>query len=77
MREGSRTEPAASAALLARVDHIVYATPDLNRGIDDLEKLLGARRDDNRPAKVFDYRFCCVKLCLRPFVRSGKPVAHA
>jgi hypothetical protein len=32
---------------------------------------------DNRPAKVFDYRFCCVKLCLRPFVRSGKSVAHA
>lgn len=30
-----------------------------------------------RPAKVFDYRFCCVKLCLRPFVRSGKSVAHA
>jgi hypothetical protein len=32
---------------------------------------------DNRPAKVFVYRFCCVKLCLRPFVRSGKSVAHA
>ena len=29
--------------VLARVDHIVYATPDLNRGIDDLEKLLGVR----------------------------------
>ena len=25
------------------VDHLVYATPDLNRGIDDLEKLLGIR----------------------------------
>ena len=32
---------------------------------------------DNRPAKFFDYRFCCVKLCLRPFVCSGKSVAHA
>jgi hypothetical protein len=53
MREGSRTEPAASAALLARVDHIVYATPDLNRGIDDLEKLLGARRDRQSAGKSF------------------------
>ena len=29
--------------VLVRVDHLVYATPDLNRGIDDLEKLLGIR----------------------------------
>lgn len=29
--------------VLARVDHLVYATPDLNAGIAKLEKLLGVR----------------------------------
>lgn len=29
------------AGLLSRVDHLVYATPDLNRGIEEIEKLLG------------------------------------
>jgi len=29
--------------LLARVDHLVYATPDLNRGVEEIEKLLGVR----------------------------------
>jgi Glyoxalase-like domain len=32
-----------SSDLLARVDHLVYATPDLNRGIDELERLTGIR----------------------------------
>src|SRR5215470_2891916 len=31
------------AELLARVDHLVYATPDLNRGVEEIEKLLGVR----------------------------------
>lgn len=29
--------------LISRVDHLVYATPDLNRGIEEIEKLLGVR----------------------------------
>ena len=29
--------------LLARIDHLVYATPDLTLGIDTVEKLLGVR----------------------------------
>ena len=33
----------ASAELISRVDHIVYATPDLNRGVEEIEKLLGVR----------------------------------
>ena len=33
----------ASATLISRVDHLVYATPDLNRGIEEIEKLLGVR----------------------------------
>src|SRR5437867_2657347 len=33
----------ASGDLLARVDHLVYATPDLQAGIDKLEALLGIR----------------------------------
>jgi Glyoxalase-like domain len=32
-----------SAELRARVDHLVYATPDLNRGVAEIEKLLGVR----------------------------------
>ena len=32
-----------SEELLVRVDHLVYATPDLNRGVGEIEKLLGVR----------------------------------
>jgi hypothetical protein len=32
-----------SGDLLAQVDHLVYATPDMNAGIDTLERLLGVR----------------------------------
>ena len=37
--EGAAQE--RSGELLSRVDHLVYATPDLNRGIEEIEKLLG------------------------------------
>ena len=30
-------------ALLAKVDHLVYATPDLQRGVERIEQLLGVR----------------------------------
>jgi hypothetical protein len=30
-------------SLIGRVDHIVYATPELNRGTDEIERLLGVR----------------------------------
>jgi hypothetical protein len=33
----------AQPKLIPRVDHLVYATPDLNRGIEEIEKLLGVR----------------------------------
>jgi len=36
-------QAAAKSDLLARIDHIVYATPDLNAGIDAIEKLTGVR----------------------------------
>jgi hypothetical protein len=32
-----------SVEFLARVDHLVYATPDLNRGVEEIERLLGVR----------------------------------
>jgi Glyoxalase-like domain len=32
-----------SVEMLARVDHLVYATPDLKRGVEEVEKLLGVR----------------------------------
>ncbi|PWT85840.1 MAG: hypothetical protein C5B57_02195 [Blastocatellia bacterium] len=39
----SNAQPAKSADLLAQIDHLVYATPDLQAGIDTIEKLLGVR----------------------------------
>jgi hypothetical protein len=33
----------ASGKLISRIDHLVYATPDLNRGVAEIEKLLGVR----------------------------------
>ena len=33
----------ASTKFISRIDHLVYATPDLNRGIEEIEKLLGVR----------------------------------
>ena len=35
--------PGDSAGILPRVDHLVYATPDLERGIAEIEELLGVR----------------------------------
>ena len=32
-----------SAKLISSIDHLVYATPDLNRGVEEIEKLLGVR----------------------------------
>jgi hypothetical protein len=36
-------EQKGSVELLARVDHLVYAATDLNRGVEEIEKLLGVR----------------------------------
>jgi hypothetical protein len=36
-------QQSSSGALLARVDHLVYATPDLQVGIDAIEKQLGVK----------------------------------
>jgi hypothetical protein len=33
----------APTKVISRVDHLVYATADLNRGIEEIEKLLGVR----------------------------------
>lgn len=39
---GHAQQPSA-ASLLMRIDHLVYATPDLNLGIETIEKLLGVK----------------------------------
>ena len=39
----SQSEQTTSAELISRVDHVVYATPNLDRGIEEIEKLLGVR----------------------------------
>jgi Glyoxalase-like domain len=36
-------QPQPDAALLATIDHLVYATPDLQAGIDGIERTLGVR----------------------------------
>jgi Glyoxalase-like domain len=35
--------PLAAPLVLSRVDHLVYATADLDRGIAEIERLLGVR----------------------------------
>jgi hypothetical protein len=39
----NESEPKGPAEYLQKVDHLVYGTPDLNRGIEEIEKLLGVR----------------------------------
>jgi hypothetical protein len=39
----TQKEPTKIPEILARVDHLVYATPDLDRGVEEIEKLLGVR----------------------------------
>jgi hypothetical protein len=38
-----RAQQPSSGALLARIDHLVYATPDLRLGIEAIEKQLGVK----------------------------------
>lgn len=40
---GADATQKGATELLARIDHLVYATPDLNRGVEEIEKLLGVR----------------------------------
>jgi hypothetical protein len=40
---GAGATQKGAAELMARVDHLVYATPDLNRGVEEIEKILGVR----------------------------------
>jgi hypothetical protein len=43
MSPGSTKVHDNSVSLLSRVDHLVYATRDLDRGVEEIEKLLGVR----------------------------------
>lgn len=43
MSSGSPEIHGDSVSLLSRVDHLVYATPDLDRGVKEIEQLLGVR----------------------------------
>ncbi len=43
MNTVSRGEPGPPDEFLSKVDHLVYATPDLKRGIDEIERLTGVR----------------------------------
>ena len=40
---GESGEPERTADAVSRIDHLVYATPDIQRGIDAVETLLGIR----------------------------------
>ncbi|MBO0860044.1 MAG: hypothetical protein J2P21_16555 [Chloracidobacterium sp.] len=39
----SGTAQKGPAEFLARVDHLVYAMPDLNRGVEEIKKFLGVQ----------------------------------
>ena len=41
--ERPRSAPDATDDILARVDHLLYATPDLVRGVAEIERLIGVR----------------------------------
>jgi hypothetical protein len=43
MGRAESAEPKGAADTVSRVDHLVYATPDLTLGIETIEKLLGIR----------------------------------
>ena len=43
MEGGQSGAPGRTSVALSRVDHLVYATPDLKVGIETIEKLLGVR----------------------------------
>ena len=38
-----KADSGSTTPLLARIDHLVYATPDLDRGIEEIERALGVR----------------------------------
>jgi hypothetical protein len=40
---GAGQQPDTQAALLASIDHLVYATPDLQAGIERIERMFGVR----------------------------------
>src|SRR5215510_9063309 len=40
---GTSAMPTSNASVVSRVDHLAYATPDLARGVEEVEKLLGVR----------------------------------
>jgi Glyoxalase-like domain len=40
---GAGAPQKGAAELLTKVDHLVYATPDLNRGVEEIEKILGVQ----------------------------------
>jgi hypothetical protein len=43
MLAGRAQQQAPGDPLLSRIDHLVYATPDLGQGVDAIEKLLGVK----------------------------------
>ena len=40
---GGSSQPKAAGSLLAKVDHLVYATPDLAVGVEKIQRLLGVQ----------------------------------
>ena len=59
----------ASSTLLGRIDHLVYATPDLQLGIDAIEKQLGRKGHSRRSASRTRHPQCARRT--RPDQLSG------
>ena len=46
---GARSQPTGGAGLLAKVDHLVYATPNLAIGVENMQRLLGIQATPGGP----------------------------